>query len=163
MKKYLIIALLLVASIGTYLVLRPSEEKKIRKLCTRLSETFSKSPGEKITATALKMNILGTFFTEKCELELVNFPGSGTYSPNEIVGKATRARAGAESITLKFDDVTFVHIGETSAEVDLTATLIYVSSGGTSHRAIREILVRLKKVEGKWKFSEFEEVQVLEK
>ena len=161
---YVIIALmLLVIGIGVGLRLFQSDEKRVKKQFDLLSEWVSKGGDENAIVMARQMQKLGTLFDEKCGLELPADSLSGAYTPEEIASYAARGRARFSKLSLEFLDleVTFPEHGV--AKVSLTARLTGRTSAGEQMRETRELECLLKKIEGKWLFSNIEVIEVLRK
>jgi len=163
MAKWSLLLLALGVAVAVYMWHRGGEQRRIRKQLDILCARFSKSAGESNAVMAMKMHTLPDLFAEQCDLELQNFPGNGIHSPAQIGSYAARIRPGFESIQLLVYDVKILVHGDTDATVTLTARLVMKPKSVRQTEETREITCRLKKADDAWRFSEFEEVAVLEK
>ncbi len=141
----------------------PSEEKKVKKQFALLSEWVSKDPGESTLTMARKIKSIGTLFAESCDLIAPVHSLSGTYTREEISGLALRSRAQFFDLSLKFYDLNISFPEKGVAKVNLTGKLQGKSTLGETVDEIHELDCLLKKIEKKWRFSQFEVIEVLKK
>ena len=162
--KYLIIAFLIVmvGILATFLFF-PSEEKKVEKKFTLLSEHMSKDPGENTFIMANKIKGISALFGENCNFTVSDYSLSGNYTREEISGIALRGRAHFSTLGLKFYDLKVSFPEKDLAQVNLTARLTGKSVYGEHVDETRELICLLKKVEKKWLFSSFEVIEVLKR
>ena len=162
--KYLIIAFLIVmvGILATFLFF-PSEEKKVEKKFTLLSEHMSKDPGENTFIMANKIKGISALFGENCNFTVSDYSLSGNYTREEISGIALRGRAHFSTLGLKFYDLKVSFPEKDLAQVNLTARLTGKSVYGEHVDETRELICLLKKVEKKWLFNSFEVIEVLKR
>lgn len=162
--KYLLVGVLIVV-IGIVLVvtISPSEEKRVKKRFHLLSEWVSKSPEENSFTMLQKIKDIGTLFIEPCELKASHETFSGRYTQQEISAYAGSARSHFFELHLKLYDLHVTFPEKEVAEVTLTARLIGKSKTGEQVEEIRELDCLLKKMDGKWLFSQIEVVDVLKR
>ena len=162
--KYLIIAFLIVmvGILATFLFF-PSEEKKVEKKFTLLSEHMSKDPGENTFIMANKIKGISALFGENCNFTVSDYSLSGNYTREEISGIALRGRAHFSNLGLKFYDLKVSFPEKDLAQVNLTGRLAGKSVYGEHVDETRELICLLKKVEKKWLFSSFEVIEVLKR
>jgi len=141
----------------------PSEEKKVKKQFALLSEWVSKDPGESTLTMARKIKSIGTLFAESCDLIDPVHSLSGTYTREEISSLALRSRAQFFDLSLKFYDLNISFPEKGVAKVNLTGKLKGKSTLGEYVDETRELDCLLKKIEKKWRFSQFEVIEVLKK
>jgi hypothetical protein len=141
----------------------PSEEKKVKKQFALLSEWVSKEPGESAFTMAHKIKSIGTLFAESCDLIAPVHSLSGTYSREEISSLALQSRAQFFDLSLKFYDLNISFPEKGVAKVNLTGKLKGKSTLGETVDETRELDCLLKKIEKKWRFSQFEVIEVLKK
>jgi hypothetical protein len=162
--RYLLVgALIVIVGIVLVVTVFPSEEKRVKKRFHLLSEWVSKSPEEGSLTMLQKMKDIGTLFVEPCELKSPNESLSGSYTRQEISAYAGSARSYFSQLNLKLYDLQVVFPEKEVAQVNLTARLIGRSKTGEGVDEIRELDCLLKKVDGKWFFSQIEVIEVLKK
>lgn len=162
-KYILIAAMIVVAGIWATIFFFPSEEKKVKKQFSLLSEWISKDPNESTLTMARKVKNIGTLFAERCELREPVYPLSGSYTREEITSIALRGRAHFFDLSLKFYDLNISFPEEGVARVTLTGKLTGKSTSGEQMDETRELECLLRKIENQWLFSQLEVVEVLKK
>jgi len=163
-KRYLLIGMLMVI-LGSVIAIAlfPSEEKRIKRQFSLLSEWVSKSREENAFTLLQKMRGIGTLFDEHCELK-TDYPSlSGSYTREEISAYIGGARSHVSQLSLRFYDLQIVFPERDVAKVTLTARLTGRSTAGEQIDEIRELECLLKKIEKKWLFSQIEVIEVLKK
>ncbi len=162
--KVLILLVVLVASAAlAYLYLFPSDNKKIKKQFSSLSGLVSKEKGESAFAMAYKVNALATLFADKCSFAFSQNAMSGEYTPEEITTQATRGRLQFSKISLDFYDI----VPDIKNDIAVVETTVRfhgeIKDSVKVAEETREVECKLKKIEGKWKFTDFKVVEVLKK
>jgi ketosteroid isomerase-like protein len=143
--------------------MHPSVEKVVAKRMAQFAECVSKSDGEGNAAMAIKMNNLPGFLDDNVAIEVQSDMVDGTYTATDLTSQVARARAICSKLELTFHDVTVNVQSSDTAVATCTARLTAASKTGDSQSETREINATLKKVDGKWRFTRFEEVQVMVK
>ena len=162
-KSLTILLLVLMGGIGCFLYLFPSEEKKIKKQFALLSQWASKDQEENVFSLAQRGKSIGTLFGENSGLKVPPYSIDGRYTREEIMSYAVRARSQFSRLNLEFYDLNISFPEEGLAKVTLTGKLTGKLQDKENVNEIRELECVLKKMEGKWLFSEFEVVEVLKK
>ncbi len=162
-KSLMILLLVLIVGIGSFLYLFPAEEKKIKKQFALLSQWASKDQEENIFSLAQRGKSIGTLFDENCVLQVPPYSIDGGYSREEVTVYAARARSQFSRVNLEFYDLNISFPEEGLAKVTLTGKLTGILQDKENVNEIRELECVLKKIEGKWLFSEFQVVEVLKK
>jgi ketosteroid isomerase-like protein len=164
-KQTLIGVLVVLAGLGGYLWwrLHPSEEKVVAKRVNQFAECVSKSEGEGNAAMALRMNSLPGFLADRVSIEVQSQFVDGTYDSSELASHIARARTMCAQLKLTFHDVKVAVNGPDTATATFTARLTARSKSGDSQSETREIHATLKKTDGKWRFTDFREEQVMVK
>lgn len=162
-KNILISVLVLIVGIGAAIYFFPSEEKRIKKQFSSLSEWISKEPDEKKLTMATKRQNIMSVFAKTCKFEAPAAEVSGTHSPDEIATKAIMARSRFATLSLKFYDLEVDFPQEGMAKVIATAKLTGSATDGEAIEETHEIECVLQKTEGDWLISEVEVVEVLKK
>ncbi len=163
-KRYLLIGMLMVIlGIVIAITVFPSEEKRVKRQFSLLSEWVSKSPEENAFILLQKMRNIGSLFDEHCELK-TDYPSlSGSYTREEISTYVGSARSHVSRLSLKFYDLQIVFPEKDVAKVTLTARLTGRFTAGEQMDEIRELECRLRKIEKKWLFGQIEVIEVLKK
>ena len=153
-----------VAALAFVLVVyfKGNEKKKIKKQFAKLTEYVSKQPKEGNISMVFKTQSMSSLFADSCEIEIPGTPLTGNYSPEEISSNVARAKMHFSSISLNIYDIEVEIADENHASAVFTASF-KASSKNREAEETREISSSLVKVEGKWKFSGFKLVEVLEK
>lgn len=146
---------------AAYFFLAPADGVESR--LDALEDLVSKRQGERTSAMALKMERFKGLIADPCELNTTRHQAGGAYTPDELASFVMRVRATMPQLELSFHDVNVLLETETNAEVAGTVHLITSGQDGTLYRETAEVICRLRKVDGAWRFHEFEEVQVLER
>ncbi len=162
-KNYLIIAGIAIVGIVAAFFLFQTEEGRIKKQFKRLSEIMSKSSGESQLALAAKTSKLEELFDTHCN---INFPAhaiSKKFSQRDIISSALHVLIQYGELSCRFQDFNIQIPAADTAEAILTATLTGKMSSGEKVRDFHELRCGLVKIEGEWRFSAIEIVDVLEK
>ncbi len=162
-KSLMILLLVLIVGIGSFLYFFPTEEKKIKKQFALLSQWAPKDQEENIFSLAQRGKSIGTLFDKKCVLQVLPYSIDGRYSREEVTAYAARARSQFSRVNLEFYDLNISFPEEGLAKVTLTGKLTGILQDKENVYEIRELECVLKKIEGKWLFSEFQVVEVLKK
>ncbi len=150
-------------SLTLLLIYPQGEEKKIKKQFHLFSELVSKDSEEDSFTLLKKAKQIGSLFDDPCELKMSDPPLSGSYSREEIISFAIRARSHFSQLALKFYDLNIGLFQEGMARVVLTSRLIGRSTSGEGIDEVRELECLLEKIEKKWLFNQVEVVEVLKK
>lgn len=161
--KYVIPGLIVILGLLAFYFSFPSEEKKIKKRFTLLSEAASKGQGESTFTMAHKVRNIGSLFTEKVKLQIPDYELSGSYTRQDIVNYAVRARLSFSRLSLQFFDLIITFPEKKAANVTLTSRLTGKSISGEAVDESRELGFVLKKIEDQWLFSDVEVIEVLKK
>jgi len=162
-KKYIIIAVLVIAAVITYFVLQESEEEKVRKQFSLLSEYVSKKSDENNIMLAANAKKVQNLFAEHCELGIPMYSISGNYKPNDISSLVLSSRSYFAKVTLSFHDINVDFPEKDSASVNLTANLKGKLTSGEYTDDTHELEFTLEKVEDEWLINAIEAVEVLDK
>lgn len=152
----------LVLCVAIFLVLFPSEQKRIKKQLHQLSGMVAKNSQESIAGMAIKTHQLSSLFASQCTLQVSDNMFSGIFSGTEIASNIVQARLQVTAIKLAFYDVQ-VEVQADEAQATCTAQVEWTSQSGERGKETREIVCRLRKTGGQWLFCLFKAVNVLEK
>jgi len=140
-----------------------SEKKRIAKRLDQLAAMVSKGSGETALRMALRVQELPGFFDKPVRLHTQVYHMGGTMSPTEVASEIMRARAMFNTLSLDFHDVDLDITDETTARLRLTARVTGQLSTREGVDEVQELECVLRKVDGKWRFSECRAVAVLQK
>ena len=162
-KHILAAAIVIVAGILIGIHLSESEEKKVKKQFTLLSDLASKDQSESIIATAQRIQKIGVLFDKQCELKTHLDYLSGTFTPEEIMSHGARGRALFSRFSLHFSDLKIRFPAERLAQVTLTIRASGMLTDGQHLDETHEAESTLRKIEKRWLFSSFQAVEVLKR
>jgi len=165
MKIKLLVFLVIVVAVAAlaYLYLFPGDKAKIRKQFDSLSSLVSKEKGESAFAMAYKVNAMANLFADSCSFEFSQHYMTGEYTPEQITSNAAKGRGQFSKISLDFYDVA-PDIKNDVAVVETTVRFHgEIKDSVKTVEETREVQCKLKKIEGKWKFTGFKVVEVLKK
>ena len=161
-KKAIIVILLAFVAWGLYLYLQ-SDERKVRKRFSKLSELVSKEGGESAVVLAQKARNTGALFYSTCTIESGDSMRSGTYKPEEIASHTASARAMFQELSLEFYDLKVDFPSGDTARAGLTGILKGLTKSDELFDETHELEVDLTKVENDWFISRIKAVQTLER
>ena len=165
MKFKITITVIIIAAFAAFAVLYlfPSDRTKIRKQFESLSSLVSKEKGESAFTMAYKVNALANLFADSCSFEFPQNYMAGDYTQEQITSNAAKGRARFSKIALDFYDI----VPDIQNDVAVVETTVRfhgeIKDSVKVAEETREIQSRLKKIEGKWKFTNFKVVEVLKK
>ena len=163
MRILVLLIFVAVAVVIAVFFLFPSDKTKIRRQFESLSSLVSKEKGESGIAMVYKTNALAALFADSCSFEFSQNAMSGEYTPEQITSNAAKGRAQFSRISLDFYDI----IPDIKDDVAVVETTVRfhgeIKDSARVAEETREIQCRLKKIDGKWKFSCFRVVEVLRK
>jgi hypothetical protein len=110
-----------------------------------------------------KTRSIGSLCAKPCHIKIPKNSFSGTYSPQQISSTVARARMPFSRLAVQFDDIHIELTGKERATVRSTAQVRGTLKRGERIDDTHEIECRLQKIEGKWLFTRFELVEVLER
>ena len=152
----------IVSGMGLCFLLRPTEERRVKRRLTSLLERVNRKPGEGTALMAVKMHTLVDVFTPNVTFQLRGFFGSGVRPASQLSSEVARARPRFKVIKLSFHDAVVNLPAKDVAVVTVTARLELTTTNDVASSDAREIVITLEKIDGKWLFAKFEELQVLE-
>lgn len=157
----LIAALILATGISLLIIFYPQEEK-IKKQLKLLCKLVSKEPGEKNLKMIYKIQTIPSLFYSECDIELLKNSWNGSYTPEEISSHIARARTQFRILQLSIYDIKIEKIDQNTARAVFTAKL-KAQSDSNSIDEVCELESILLLHEGKWLFSSFKTIDILEK
>jgi hypothetical protein len=138
-------------------------EDQIKERFQQLSAAASKAHADSVLQLAKKMQALASLLANPIAIEVPEGTFSGSYSPEEVSQKAVASFSPFETTQLTFHDLAISFPDDHSCHVTTTAK--FQGTGGTGRYSTEamELMVALTKSNGKWLFSSFSKVAVLEK
>jgi hypothetical protein len=162
-KITITVIFLTVAAVLASLYLFPGDKEKIKKQFSSLSKLVSKEKGESAVIMAYKVNVLASLFADTCSFEFSQNYMAGEYTPEQITSHAAKGRSQFSKISLNFYDI-IPDVQKDSAVVETTVRFYgELKDSAKIAEDTREIQCKLKKIDGKWKFTNFKVVEVLKK
>lgn len=153
-KTVFSVFLLIAAAFVVYFVFfGESEEMKIRRMLNEFCMDAAKSQEKSSPAALLlKTNVLKSYFTDPCNLSVYHGVLQGSYTDVRAANEIMRANLFLQSSTLSFSDI-LITINMPEAEVSFTGRFQAKLKSGSSVDEVREVELKLRKVEKKWKIS----------
>jgi hypothetical protein len=159
----MVLALAVAVAAGTLLLLRPSEEKRIRRRLTQITELGGKAGPETVLTAAGKARGITRLMTDSVTISGAPSGLSGTYDSDALAAAILQGRARFETLEPSLHDLEIVLEGEGRATAHFTARLQGTSLGGP-FRDVREMRCALvKDQEEGWLFQRIEAVEVMRK
>ncbi len=162
-RHLLIAGLMIAAAAVAVLYLLPSEEKKVKKQFSLLSEWVSKDSDESLFSMAQKLQGAAALFAERCEIRTHLESLSGSYTREEISSYAVHGRALFSSLHLRFSDLKIEFPEAGGAKVSSVARLTGRLTNGENVDESHEVESTLRKTGKKWLFTSFVMIEVLKK
>jgi len=162
-KNIAIIGLIIIAGIVAFFWIYQSDEARIKKRFTSISELAAKDGEENELMAALKARKIADVFAKSCRIDIPSESISQTFSKDEIPPHVMAGRARYSRLAVKFYDIQIKFPDDNTADVDLTASVAALTSSNEPVNDIYEVRCALNKIENDWFFTKIEEVEVLEK
>ena len=163
-KKLIIAVILIAAAVAAYFVFfRESEEQKIRKMLNGLCMDCAKNK-ESSSAAALivKTNVLKSYFTDPCTLSVYRGFLQGTFNDVRIANEIMRVNLFFRESDLSYSDL-IVTVNMPDATASFTGRFQAVLKSGERVDEVREVDLKLRKVEKKWKITSAEVHKILQR
>lgn len=164
-KKIIICAILITAAAAAvyFVFFRTNEEMKIRRLLTDFCQDAAKNKeNSSPAALLLKTNVLKNYFTDPCNLSVHHGILYGSYTDVRAANEIMRANLFVENSTLSFSDLQII-VNSNEASANFTGRFQAKLKGSDRVDEVREIELKLRKIDGKWKISNAEIHKILEK
>lgn len=161
--KQRIVGVILLALLagGAWWFFDEDPEAEIREAHQEFARLLSKPEGEASAIMLLNSQILQRMFADSCVITGEAERFSGNYTPEEITGIIMQVRQIFTSVDLSFQDLVIEFPTEDEATTSFTARMI--SQGRTEEMIeMREVVSRMRKIDGDWLFSAFNLAKVFE-
>jgi hypothetical protein len=167
-RRLLLIALaaLLLAGGALWWLLRPTDTRRIRKRVRSLQACIERAPDESNAAMILKRQRLEGLFAELVVVEVPEKEFRGRYSGRDLANQVFRYRMQCRHVfvTLYETEIRIADESESrTAAVRLVGRVRAQGAGGWEDSGIRQVLARLVKRDGAWRFELFRQAPPLEK
>ncbi len=161
-KSVLVIFILLSASAWWFLHEDP--EAEVRDAHQELTRLLSKTEGEASSTMILNARVLQNMFADTCEVTGDAEMFGGSYTPEDMASTIIRVQAMFLRIDLTFHKLVIEFPAADDVFVNFTAVLVgqNLLEGEGEAAETREVISRMRKVEGKWLFAEFRLAKVSE-
>ena len=159
-----VIVILILLSAAAWWFLHEDPEAEVRNAHQELTRLLSKTEGEASSTMIFNARVLQSMFADTCEVTGDAEMLGGSYTPEEMVSTIIRVQGIFLSIDLTFHEFEIEFPAADDAIVNFTAVLVGRSKmeGEEEAAEAREVISRMRKVEGKWLFAEFRLANVLE-
>ncbi len=163
-KKLIIAVILIVAAAAVYFVFfSESEEQKIRKMLNNLCMDCAKNKESSSAASLIvKTNVLKSYFTDPCTLSVYRGFLQGTFTDVRIANEIMRVNLFFRESDLSYSDL-IVTVNVPEATASFTGRFQAVLKSGERVDEVREVDLKLRKVEKKWKITSAEVHKILQR
>lgn len=156
------LAVILLIGVGAYVLLRPTEEKRIRRQLTHLADLAGKSGPENMLTAAGKARSIAGLMGDTVTITGAPLGMPGTYEGEELAAIILQGRMQFDALDPEIHDLEVVLRDPTNATAHFAAQLRGTARGERVNE-VREIRCRLAKQEGDWIISRIEVVDVMRK
>jgi hypothetical protein len=163
-KIWLTLTLVTATAVIIWMMMRPPDEQTliVRQL-KKLSSSASKYGGEGTTHALVKSKALEKVFAPSCTVDInIDFI-NGTFTPEEISGKAVFFRRFFNTAVITFYDINVELAGTEHAVTTMTASLDGELKSNKRVSEFRNLRCGLKKSNGTWLIHIIEIQPILEK
>ena len=159
-----VLAIFILLSAAAWWLFQEDPEAEVRDAHQELSRLLSKTEGEASSTMILNARVLQNMFADTCEVTGDAEMLGGSYTPEEMASTIIRVQAMFLRIDLTFHKLVIEFPAADDAFVNFTAVLVGQSllEGEGEAAETREVISRMRKVEGKWLFAEFRLAKVSE-
>lgn len=161
-KPLLLLLTVAAGAVIWYVYFNKRDKELIKEQLYQFRSDASKYAGEGMTQSVLKCKALEKLFDKICQVNINFDMFSGSFSPEEISSKAMFCRNHCNSAAIDFHKIKITVDGD-NAEAGFTASLDGTSKDGKRFNEYTELIVSLKKIEGKWLIYKIDIHPILEK
>lgn len=161
-RNVIVISVLLLATAWWFL--HEDREAEVREAHQELARLLSKTEGEAAGTMLVDARLLQGLFDESCEVTGDAEMLVDSYTREEMVSTIIQVQAMFDSVDLTFHELVIEFPTMDEALVNFTAVLVGRSTmtEGEEAAETREVVSRLRNIEGEWLFSEFRLAKVSE-
>ena len=161
-----VIVVLILLSAAAWWFLHEDPEAEVHSAHQKLTRLLSKTEGEASSSMIVNARVLQSIFADSCEVTGDAEMLAGRYTPEEMVSTIFQVQGMFLSIDLTFQELVIAFPAADDAITNFTAALVGRSlmegEGEVEAGETREVISRMRKVEGTWLFTEFNLAKVLE-
>jgi len=152
-----VLVILVLLSAAVWWLFHEDPEAEVRNAHQELARLLSKTEGEASSTMIFNARVLQSMFADTCEVTGDAEMFGGSYAPEEMVSTIIRVQGLFLSIDLTFHELVIEFPAADDAIVNFTAVLVGRSmmEGEEEAAETREVISRMRMVEGKWLFAEF--------
>ncbi len=165
-SKQVTATLILLASLtgGAWWYFHDDPETEVRDAHQEFALLLSKSEDEASNAMLLNAFVLQAKFADTCEVSGEAEMFVGSYTPEKMASTIMQVRGMFRGVSLAFDELVIDFPVADEAIVNFTAriTVQYRTEGVAEGIEMREVVSRMRKIDGKWRFVAFRLVKVFE-
>lgn len=150
--------------VGGFLWLRPSEERRIRRVFERMAERLEKSPQESVLESGFRAKAVAESFADGVLLKSDEPSFSYTANRADVSAAVLALRRGARKLKVSFESF---EIDVSGSEASVACDLLVQDGGGVlglgSERDVRHLDLRMEKdaESGEWIVREAESSRVV--
>lgn len=142
-----------------WFTLRPAEEDRVRARFDELAELVSGRPSPGLMGKAKVVGAFRDLFLDPVVVEAPSAPVNGVFEPDRLAALFLSALDAGVGVEVSFATEGIEITGEDLARVDAKVSARIVEPGGPVQEETGPARVELRKVEGSWKFSSFEDAR----
>ena len=161
-KPLLLLLAVAAGALVWYVYFNKTDKELVKEQLYQFRSDASKYAGEGMAQGMLKCKAMEKLFDKTCHVNINVDMFAGSFSPEEIASKAMFCRNHCAVAVIDFNNIKTTIDGD-NAETVLTASLDGSSKDGRRFNEYRELIIYLKKLEGKWLIYKVDIHQILEK
>ena len=147
-------------SVAAWWLLHEDAETKIRRAHEELNLLLNKEEGQASSAPIFNARTLRDMFADACSVTGDAEVFTGIYTPEDMVGTIIQVQALFQRIELTFSELEVEFSAADDARVRFSAVLAAQRSAGAQVDEVRDVISRMRKVDGNWLFAEFNLVEL---
>ncbi len=163
-KTIVMVVLLAALAGGAWWYFHEDPEAEVRDAHQEFARLLSKPEAEASSAMLFNARVLQTMFADTCDVtgEAEGFGGS--YTREGLAGTIMQVRGMFRSVDLTFHDLVIEFPAADETTVNFTARMILRGRTQEAVEAIemRNVVSRMRKLDGNWRFVAFRLLKVLE-
>ena len=133
----------------------PSDEEQIRTQLEELCEIASKTEAASAISDAMVVKDFRKLFAPKITISIRSEAKiAGEHTDHELSQQYGRLRLASSRMGLRYDNLKFLGIEEQVARVSVKFFVSWTGKSGKTIREDAQTEVKLRKIEGDWKFSQ---------
>jgi len=159
-KKWILIPLAVVLIAGLWLMLRPTDERIIRRQFSDIEKLFKKGPDEPPLKSLKKAAGIGAYIADPCRLTLEKTNSEAAYTHKEATDRVILLRSRYTTLDMEIHDLEITLDSDRQAQAVMTVRIIGEAQG-LDLADVQEVRAVLEKQEGKWLIAGVTVIEVL--